>query len=102
MTKTRLAPSSVPPLEEAELNDLATYLKQRPDGKWEETRYHFGPGDRVLITSGPHEGEEAVIDTVAGVTRGDDGTWNGDVGYNALLQDGRSVTVQWDRVEKVA
>ena len=76
------------------------FLKQRPDGLWEDTRFRFSPGTKVLITEGLHEGREAIIDTLVGVTQGDDGNWNGGVGYNAKLEDGRYITVRWDRVEE--
>ena len=56
------------PLATEELNDTPTYLKQQQDGLWEETRFHFKPGDRVRTTRGPYEGQEAVIDTLVGVT----------------------------------
>ena len=78
-----------------------TYLKQRPDGLWEDTRFRFGPGTLILITGGIHEGQEAVIDTLVGVTQGDDGNWRGEVGYNAKLGDGRYITVPWDRVTEL-
>jgi len=65
------------PLATEELNDTPTYLKQRQEGLWEETRFHFKPGDRVRTTRGPYEGQEAVIDTLVGVTQADDGYWNG-------------------------
>jgi hypothetical protein len=96
-----LATSSVPPLAETELNHPPDFLKQRPDGLWEDTRYRFGPDTRILITGGPYEGQEAVIDTLAGSTQGDDGNWSGGVGYNARLENGRYVSVQWDRVKSL-
>ena len=76
-------------------------LKQRPDGLWEDTRFRFGPGTKVLIIEGLYEGQEAVIDTLVGVTQGDDGNWNGEVGYNAKIEDGRYITIRWDRVEEL-
>ena len=76
-------------------------MPQKNSGILWQDSFHFKPGDRVRITGGPHEGEGAVIDTLVGVTRGDDGNWNGDVGYNVILEDKRCITVQWDRVVNV-
>jgi ABC-type transport system involved in cytochrome c biogenesis ATPase subunit len=64
-------------------------------------RFQFKHGDWVRITGGNYEGQEAIIDTLVGVTQGDDGNWNGEIGYNAKLNEGRYVTVQWDRVTKL-
>ena len=75
------------------------YFKQRPDGLWEDTRLKYGPGTRVSIIVGRYQGQEAIIDTLLGVTQGDDGQWDGEPGYNALLRDGRCITVQWNRVD---
>ena len=64
-------------------------------------RFHFKPGYRVRITRGPYEGQEAVIDTLVGVTQAGDGYWNWEVGYNVILEDKCCITVQWDRVTKI-
>jgi len=83
------------------MSDDPTYLKQRPDGLWEETRFQFKPGDRVGIIGGPYEGQEAVIDTLIGMVQ-EDNRWIADVGYNAKLEDGRYITIRWDLVEEIS
>ena len=71
---------------------------------YEQVPYAFWKSGTSIIrgarlTGGLHEGQEAVVATLGGVTRADDGTWNGEVGYNAKLEDERCITVQWDRVD---
>ena len=80
------------------MNNVPSYLERRPNGLWEDTRLKYKPGTRVSITAGRYRGQDAVIDSIVGVTQEDDGKWDGDPGYNALLQDGRCITVQWNRV----
>ena len=84
------------------MNDVPPYLKKRHDGRYEDTRLEYGPGTSVSITAGRYRWQEAVIDRLVGVTQGDDGKWDGEPGYNALLQDGRCITIQWNRVIKIS
>ena len=79
-------------------NELPSYLEKLPYGLYEDTRFKYKPGTRVSITVGLYRGQEAMIDSLVGVTQGDDGNWDGEPGYNVLLQDGGCITVQWNRV----
>ena len=48
------------------------HLVQQPDGMWLDTRYRFGPGDKLRILEGPHKGRIATVTTLDAQMRVDD------------------------------
>jgi len=75
------------------------YLVKQPDGMWLDTRYRFGPGDKLRILEGPHRGRIATVTTL-GAQMQVDGRSVAVACYNTeLVADGRWVTVRWDAVE---
>ena len=82
------------------MTDVPWFLKQLPDGRWQDIRYRFGPGTYVRITGGPYEGQAAVVDGLRGMIKDGD-AWVNEAGYMVKLDDRHHVTIRWDLVEKL-
>ena len=77
-----------------------SYLRQREDGKWEDTRFRFGRGERVRITKGRLKGSTGTIDgRLAWLSHGRSTIHV--PGYHLFLDAGQWVTVRWDVVESM-
>ncbi|MDP6495441.1 MAG: hypothetical protein QGI09_08520 [Dehalococcoidia bacterium] len=68
------------------------------DGRVEDRRWVFGPGDRIAITKGEYARQTGTVDTLVGMVKLD-GRWKPMPGYNAKLDTGQWITVQWNYVE---
>ena len=79
--------------------DETDYLVKQTDGMWVDTRYRFGPGDKLRILEGPHRGRITTVTTL-GAQMQVNGVSVTVACYNTeLVADGRWVTVRWDHVE---
>ena len=63
------------------MNELHPFLKKRPDGRYEETRFRYKRGMNVRILGGQYPCQMAVVE--------------------CLLDDGRCITIRWDLVEEL-
>ena len=81
-------------------SQVPPYLRQRPDGKWEDTRFQFRRGTRVRIMAGGWRGQRAVVESLVAPGYHTNGL-DGGAGYRVMLDRGESVLVTWDRVKSV-
>ena len=82
------------------MTDIQPFLRRLPDGRWEDTRLVYQPGTRIRITGGLYGGYEAEVESLVGMVQGD-GNWIPEPGYNAKLESGKYITIQWNLAEKL-
>ena len=76
------------------------YLVRRPDGRWEDTRWQFGRGDKVRITSGEYTGYIGTVESIVAQMKVGD-QWITETGYHIALDNEGLATIKWDEVEAV-
>ena len=77
--------------------DLPAYLRILPDGRVQDTRYRYGRGDRVMITSGTFQD---CVGTVVSIVfqRSVDYPDDWAPGYQITLDNDTWAQVRWDQV----